>query len=115
MGEEIEYGLSNYEWCTLLSKEEYIKVFGCEYKFNFSYYEYRVKPKLPKLCRAELNGTYYFITTGMEICECTDTYTCPDYNRYNSGNYFRTLEVAAQALELMKACLIKIHNENDNR
>lgn len=42
-GEEIEYGLPGYEWCTLLSKEEYIKVFGCEYQFNFSYYEYCIK------------------------------------------------------------------------
>lgn len=108
-GEEIEYGLPNYEWCTLLSKEEYIKEFGYEYQFNFYFYEYRIKKKP---WRAKEGETYYYINTGLIVTWRVDNYEITDEDCFNAGNYFRTKELAEKARELIKECLTKFH-END--
>lgn len=110
-GEEVEIKDNEGVWRTLASKEAFIKKMGYEYGFNFSEYEYRIKKKR---WRAEKGEKYYFINSTFEVRGIIDS-CCYSYDddRFSVGNYFRTIEGAEKAIELLKECLTKFHEEND--
>lgn len=100
------------EWRRKNSDMNFIILNYKPHDFNFEYFEYRIKPKR---WRAEKNGTYYFVVIDefIDVCENVDTYCGIDNNRFKAGNYFRTMEDAKRARDLMKECLNKIHEGND--
>lgn len=109
-GEEIECRISLSKWYTLGSKEEFIKETGCEYKFNFSNIEYRIKKKR---WRADVGCNYFCINGYGEINKLTQIDGDSNAQLYKLGNYFRTKEDAEKARELIKNCLTQFHEENE--
>lgn len=106
-GEEIEYRISLSKWYTLGSKEEFIKETGCEYKFNFSNIEYRIKKKR---WRAEEGEYYFYIGYNLEVFEEMEDFCEADDECYEVSNYFKTEEEAQRAADYLKECLTKFHD-----
>lgn len=106
-GEVIEWRYS-YErsFKYSLSKE----ACGEECDFDFINRVYRIKPNR---WRAEKDNGYYYILSYGDVNLSFDVYGTTDKNRYSIGNYFHTKEQAEKAIELLKECLAKFHEEND--
>lgn len=100
-GEEIE-------WKSKYNSDKGFIIPNSNYEFDFQSNEYRIKPKR---WRAEKDDHYYFINPSLEVKGITDAYGYSDDDRFNVGNYFRTVEQAKKAREFLKECLTKFHEE----
>lgn len=59
--------------------------------------------------RAGLNDMYYTIMSGLEIYQLEERGDQEDSRLYGIGNYFKTKEMAQEAVKLYKEALEKVH------
>ena len=93
-GEQIEYRLIDCNtWCD-----------NPDPKWNWSEFEYRIKPQ-PKRWRAEECGRYYYIGEDGGIWFSQDVDRITDKCRFEAGNYFKSKESAQIMADKFKELL----------
>lgn len=63
----------------------------------------------PKRWRAESNKDYWYLDSFLIASKDSDQFALYNFNRYNSGNYFKTKEQAEAAAEKIKELLKQIN------
>lgn len=102
-GEEIE-------WKSKHCNAKGFVIPNCNYQFDFASNYYRIKPER---WRAEKGEEYYHITYDLKVLGEYESFSQLDDRCYEAGNYFRTIDQAQKARELLKETLTKFHEEND--
>lgn len=103
-GEEIEIKSAYRDWTLLTFK------YPTVYCFNFQDFDYRIKKKR---WRAEEGEDYYLISYDLKVLKDDERFSESDDRCYEAGNYFRTIDQAQKARELLKETLTKFHEENN--